>query len=87
MSPEEGTQGQGWRRWLGGLQDPLPMSPEPIKVCPTERASPEAGAWEDASRSSRAHGIVDAFLILSLLQRLFTGPEWNHESRFFFVRM
>ncbi|CAM9578902.1 unnamed protein product [Laminaria digitata] len=34
MSPEGEADGKGWRRWLGGLQEPEPLSPEanPIRV-------------------------------------------------------
>lgn len=32
MSPEGEADGKGWRRWLGGVQEPLSPDPNPIRV-------------------------------------------------------
>ncbi|CAM9185052.1 unnamed protein product [Pylaiella littoralis] len=33
QDPEEEADGSGWRRWLGGAQEPSPDEPNPIEVC------------------------------------------------------
>lgn len=50
MSPEGEADGKGWRRWLGGLQEPLSPEPNPIRVSAELRLASIAAAYSTVTK-------------------------------------
>lgn len=53
MSPEGEADGKGWRRWLGGLQEPLSPEPNPIRVSAGLRLTSVAAAYSTVMKQRR----------------------------------